>query len=116
MEGPFIVAIVAIVMGVIYAGYEQWLKHQGDREAEGVAAHEWEAMLDEMRQELADRKEREAELQRRIQNLEAIMTSEAWDELGDGTSHATLSLPEDERTASDTDADRAEKIARRLRT
>lgn len=116
MEGPFIVAIVAIVFGILYAGYEQWLKHQAQREEAGMPSQELKAALDEMQQQLAESEQRQAELQRRIQNLEAIVTSEAWDELGDGTGHATLSLPEDERIASDTDADRAEKMARRLRT
>ncbi len=113
MEGPFIVAIVAIIFGILYAGYEQWLKHQARREEAGVPVQELEATLEELQQQVAAQEEREAEMKRRIQNLEAIVTSEAWDELGTGAPE--LSLPEDERAAADTDADRAEKMARRLR-
>lgn len=113
MEGPFIVAIVAIVLGIAYTGYEQWLKYKAEREKGGLPADEMQAALDELQKQVAAQEEREAEMKRRIQNLEAIVTSEAWDELGTGAPE--LSLPEDERTASDTDADRAEKMARRLR-
>lgn len=116
MEGPFIVAIVAIVLGIAYAGYEQWLKYKAEREKGGMPAEEVTAALNEMEERLAEHEEQRAALQRRIQNLEAIVTSETWDELqaGEGARRPQLSLPEEERDPK-SDADRAAEIARRLR-
>lgn len=109
MEGPFIVAIVAIVFGMMYAGYEKWLEHR----TEGAGSAELEAAVEELAQRLEESEQKRAALEGRIQNLETIVTSEDWELLTGEMRSAELSLPE--AVDQEDDRARAERLARRLR-
>ena len=125
-----LVPLVAVVMifaipiiGILFAGYKEWLEFKSKHQDLGISTHEIENQL----QAVHDRVERlETErdaLRERVQNLETIVTSEAWiaghDEETDASSlkndnASELSLPPDE-SAEENEAERTAKIARRLR-
>ena len=109
MEGPFIVAIVAIIFGIVYAGYEKWLEHR----AEGAGSAELEAAVETLAQRLSESEKKRKALEGRIQNLETIVTSEDWELLTGELRDANLSLPEGAK--HEDDSARAERLARRLR-
>ncbi len=75
MSPPVIVAIV--FMAFLFAGYREWLKNRSTRTPAGTS-DDLSATLQSLEERLAQlEREREA-LAERIQNLETIVTSEAW--------------------------------------
>lgn len=106
-----LIPIVAILVG----GFSEWLKFKEKQAKLGTSTSELEKTVVTQQQAL------EA-AQRRIENLEAIVTSQVWDVMHDET------LPEAERQRAlaqariqldppdePSDADRVAQIARRLR-
>ena len=112
------IPIVAILAGT----FKEWLKFKESQRQLGSSTRELETLVASMKSEIAAAGEREKALVERIQNLEAIVTSEAWDavhdpalaapphaELLDGIrSHLLL-------TEEEPDVMKAERMARRLR-
>ncbi len=112
MQWWVLIPIVAILVGA----FSEWLKFKAKQQKLGVSAQELEGTL--ARQQTA----LEA-AERRLQNLEAIVTSQMWDVVHDdalpeaerqralAASKRHLALPEEEQT----DTERAAQLARRLR-
>ena len=108
-----LIPLTAILMG----GFKEWLKFKQKQDKLGASTDELEEEIRGLEKTLHERDERQQALERRIQNLETIVTSEAWDALVDGepsphmADPLTLERPEQEEDL----AARTEQIARRLR-
>lgn len=116
LSPPAIVAIV--LLSFLYAGYHEWLKARTDRES-NAAPEELTARLQTLEEHLAQVEQERDELAERVQNLETIVTSEAWIAQHEGeidVSTLTLASPPE----SDSDREAAEEhtaeLARRLRS
>lgn len=127
-----LVPLVAVVMifgvamlGILLAGYKEWLAYKAEHEGVSPSTRALEDWLRALQDRVDELEAERASLQDRVQNLETIITSEAWvvqhDEAG------ALSPPdEDERdgrlpstdsTASASNgAAQVADLARRLRT
>lgn len=108
--------VIIVLASLALGGFTEWLKFKGKQEKLGASTSELESELQDLKETLREREQRQQALERRIQNLETIVTSESWDVLiADDerevlTSGARLELPEDDATT-----EKAERIARRLR-
>ncbi len=128
---PPLIPLIAVIMifaipilGIVFAGYKEWLKFKAKHRELGTSTREVEDRLRALRERL-DRLERERDaLQDRVQNLETIVTSEAWIAGHDDTAGAPsldaaeadeLTLPPDRESSSESEAERTAEIARRLR-
>ena len=120
-----VVMVFAIpILGIVLAGYKEWLKFKSKHQALGASTREVEERIRSL-QERMDRLEQERDaLRDRVQNLETIVTSEAWiaghEDAGDGPALDAaeidaLTLPDDQASSSESEADRTAEIARRLR-
>ena len=108
--------ILIPLFALLVGAFSEWLKFKEKQNKLGASTHELEATLTDQQQAL------EA-AQRRIQNLEAIVTSQMWDVVHDDT----LSEPEKERALAEarihlapppderSDADKVEQLARRIK-
>ena len=97
--------------GIALAGFSEWLKFKRQTTAIGDTTSELEGAVASLRGEVDTLREDRRALNQRIQNLEVIVTSEAWDTLANDPELARaktspLQLPEPE------DTDEAEQIAR----
>ena len=105
------IPIIAILAGT----FTEWMKFKAKQQQLGTSTHELEKTVEQQQALLA-------EAQRRLQNLEAIVTSQMWDAVHDDA------LPEAERQRAlaearihldappePSDAERAAQIARRLK-
>jgi len=126
----YIVGLVAVVMvfaipilGIALAGYKEWLKFKAKHRELGSSTREVEQDIDELHDRL-ERVEAERDaLRQRLQNLETIVTSEAWiaqhEETEDLPSLDASDTQGLDRFPSDDDqrddATRTAEIARRLR-
>ncbi len=104
-----LIPLAAILVGA----FKEWLKFKEKQDRLGVSTTEIENELRALEEALRERDERQQALERRIQNLETIVTSETWDALVDGEAAPPLSLEPPEHEGSL--AERTEQIARRLR-
>ncbi|GIV60594.1 MAG: hypothetical protein KatS3mg043_1683 [Rhodothermaceae bacterium] len=106
-----LIPLAALLLG----GFSEWLKFKAKQQQLGASTGELEASVASLETQLAA-------AERRLRNLEAIVTSQLWDVLHDGS----LSGPEKERALAaaraelhlpdeESDADRVEQMARRLR-
>lgn len=114
-----ILIIASPLAGILYATFVTWLDFK-DKQAR------IDTTTSELEHTVAAQQETLKEMTRRLQNLEAIVTSQVWDTLHDGNARGTvaqhafsrsappLDTREDEEEPSD--ADRAAHIARRLKT
>ncbi len=125
-----LVPLVAVVMvfaipilGIALAGYKEWLKFKTKHRELGSSTREVEDRIDGLQDRLARLEAERDALQERVQNLETIVTSEAWiadhDESSglsslDGTAPSPLEAPDDDASLPN-DAARTAKLARRLR-
>ena len=105
----WLVLVVALAMGVaMFAAYARDLNRRLDAATSGAAAREKD--LDAV---LAELRDRQAEIVERIENLEAIVTSEAWDALVEErpVPPVSLDVPEPEPESA---AAQAARLAKRL--
>lgn len=119
-----VVMVFAIpILGIALAGYKEWLKFKTKHRELGSSTREVEDRIDGLQDRLARLEAERDALQERVQNLETIVTSEAWiaehDESTDRSPLSTpddslLEVPDDEDTIP-TDAEHTAKLARRLR-
>lgn len=87
----FMIPITALLVG----GLKMWLDFKSKQDQIGTSTHE----LEDAVQQLEAEREK---LVRRIENLEAIVTSEEWDALPEGEKHVPfLSLSDAEESASE---------------
>lgn len=68
--------ILIVLIVFVYSAFEEWLNFKTEQRKIGASTEEMEAELDALRSEWEAERKR---LNQRIQNLETIVTSEAWD-------------------------------------
>ena len=107
--------ILIPLLAILVGGFSEWLKFKEKQNRLGASAHDLEKTVGEQQAAL------EA-AERRIQNLEAIVTSQVWDALHDGAlpehekqraiaeAHFHLAPPEESA-----DTERVAQMARRLK-
>ena len=119
-----LIAVVMIftipILGILLAGYKEWLEFKSEHQQLGPSP-EIEEHLRRLRKRIDGLEEERDALQERVQNLETIVTSEAWiteheatEAPLDAAEADELSLPPD-RESSESEADHTAEIARRLR-
>jgi len=114
-----LIPITAILVGA----FNEWLKFKAKQQQLGTSTFELEKTVAVWQQALEASEKERATLQRRVQNLETIVTGEMWDALHDDTlsgtakehaladARAQLLLPEEEP-----DAEKIARLARRLKS
>lgn len=111
-----LIPLAAILVG----GFKEWLEFKSRQEKLGTSTHELEEHTRTLREAL-ERSEAEREkLTGRVQNLETIVTSQAWDALPEGPTPGALgdgqrSSEGAESHAEPGDAEKAERLAQRLK-
>ena len=103
--------------GIALAGFSEWLKFKRQTAKIGTTTSALEGVAESLRGDVEALLKEQRALNQRIQNLETIVTSEAWDTLGTDRELAQakappLSLPE---LDEEDDTEQAARIARRLR-
>lgn len=109
------------ILGILLAGYKERLKFEAKHQELGRSTREVENRLETLREDIERLEEIRDSLEQRVQNLETIVTSEAWiaqhDE--DGTSPllegGELELPASSEEDAKSDAEHSADLARRLR-
>ncbi|MES3630656.1 MAG: hypothetical protein PPP56_10885 [Longimonas sp.] len=122
--------VLLIFTVFIYSAFEEWLQFKTEQRKIGASTKETEEKLDELRSEWDAERKR---LNKRIQHLETIVTSDVWDaaygassdasdrsgtSAGDTTETSTSHSPLlDDLDAPDelSHEEKAERLARRLR-
>lgn len=122
---PFIAVIMIFaipILGILFAGYKEWLKFKAEHRALGTKPQTLEKHLNALRERLDHLEEERDALQERVQNLETIVTSEAWiaghddtDASLDAAEIDKLGLPPNQAPSTQDNADQTAEIARRLR-
>ncbi len=114
-------ALLIPILGIGLVGYQEWLKFRAKQQKLGASTQEVEETIRALRERLERVEQERDALVSRVQNLETIVTSEAWDALQDPTADAGESSSvgleppsEQNRIGLDTE-EQAEKLARRLR-
>lgn len=120
-----VVMIFAIpILGIVFAGYKEWLKFKAQHRELGTSTREVEDSLRALRERIEHLEQERDALQDRVQNLETIVTSEAWIAGHDNTDLASaldaaeadeLTLPPERESAPESEAERIAEMARRLR-
>lgn len=119
-------ALAIPILGIGLAGYHEWLKFRAKQQELGTSTKEVEETIRAL-QERLERVEQERDaLVERVQNLETIVTSEAWNALEDPSADAPpvpeepdsieLESPSGQKRRGTNTEEQAEKLARRLRT
>ena len=115
--------ILIPIAGILFGAFKEWLNFKEKQLKLGESTRELEDKVEALANALASSETDKATLLNRIQNLETIVTSQAWDVLVDEEKTAAskkleveaiapkLELPEEEEEA----AEKAKEIARRLR-
>ena len=109
---------ILIPLAAIAAGaFSEWLKFKKQTSELGSSTAELEGQVTKLKTELAEFAEERKALVGRIQNLEAIVTSEAWDTLGTDRQLAEAKAPllEIPESGHEVAAQRSAQMARRLR-
>ena len=104
------------IFGILAGAFQEWLKFKEKQQQLGSSTHELEQTVERQQEMLA-------EAQRRLQNLEAIVTSQMWDALHDDAlpeperqrALAEARLHLDDAAPEPSDAERAAQLARRLK-
>ena len=109
--------ILIPLAGIASIAWSEWLKFKRQALQLGSSTAELESTVTSLKEEIEELREERMTLVHRIQNLEAIVTSEAWDTLGSDRELAAakappLELPEAEETD---EAEQVARIAKRLR-
>lgn len=106
----FLIPVVAILAGM----FKEWLRFKKNQRELGTSTDHLEKVVEELRA-------RDQEMQRRLENLEAIVVSQTWDAVTDKTLPPPVkelrvaSVAQREMPAPVADSERAEALARRLR-
>lgn len=113
MTWVYLIPIVAILVG----GFTEWLKFKEKQLKLGDTTNVLSGNLDHITSQLDTALQNNERLQERVKNLEAIVTTQVWDEMVDGNpSHGEktqklLDIPEKESS----DEEKARQLARRMR-
>ncbi len=99
-----------------FLGFSEWLKFKKQAAQIGDSTVELEGAVATLEAETKQLRDERRTLVRRIENLEAIVTSEAWEALGTdrelAQAKAPLELPEPDDSAAE---EQVARLARRLR-
>ncbi len=106
--------ILIPLAGIALAGFSEWLKFKRSTASLGESTTQLAATIDALKGEVEELREERRRLVQRVENLETIITSEAWDTLGTDRQLAGASLPELPEIEED-DEQRASEMARRIR-
>lgn len=116
-----LIPIIAIGGGLLMGGFSQWLEFKSQQRELGASTHELEEHTQALREALDASEKERRRLTERVQNLETIVTSQAWDTLHEGLEQGALgdgrasSLPAASEPQKETsDAEKAERLARRV--
>jgi uncharacterized protein YlxW (UPF0749 family) len=112
----FILIFAIPILGILLAGYKEWLEFKAQHQELGPASQEVEEQLQSLHERLSDLEQERDALQERVQNLETIVTSEAWIADHDDVAElGELTHPPDRESDSESEAEHSAEIARRLR-
>ncbi|MFK7845481.1 MAG: hypothetical protein AB8G77_09275 [Rhodothermales bacterium] len=115
--------ILIPIAGILFGAFKEWLSFKEKQLQLGESTEHLEAKVDELMKALKDSETEKTGLLSRVQNLETIVTSQVWDVLLDEDKSIQtkkleiesikpkITLPPEEDEA----ADKAERLARRLR-
>ena len=118
MFDPATIWVLIPIAAIAAGAFSEWMKFKAKQQKLGSSTEELEGALKQVRAEL----DRQASLEKRVANLETIVTSQTWDVLLDPTldekdkrfltdaDHEVEALKRDL-----SDADKAERLAKRIR-
>jgi hypothetical protein len=109
--GPFLVAIVAILAWAIVQASRNW----AEGASQSTPSAEQQELVQEVLHELEAAKADRKRLTQRVQNLEAIVTTETFDLARENPEAAAARLDLPEPDEEERPADQVEQIARRAR-
>ncbi|PSQ62673.1 MAG: hypothetical protein BRD27_01835 [Bacteroidetes bacterium QH_10_64_19] len=113
----FVLIFAIPILGILLAGYREWLDYRAQHQTLGPTAEELKERFQSLHERIDDLERERDALQKRVQNLETIVTSEAWiADHDDATALAELTLPPDRESESQSETEHSAKIARRLRS
>ncbi len=116
--------ILIPLAGILFGAFKEWLNFKEKQLQLGESTEHLEAKVDELMKALETSELQKTGLLSRVQNLETIVTSQVWDVLLDEEKPAADKILEIEAIKpkilipppeEDEAADKAEKLARRLR-
>ena len=111
-----LIPIAAILVG----GFQEWLKFQEKQAKLGNSTRELGQTTSSLRESIQKLEDERDALTRRVQNLEAIVTSQVWDDVNDRPASGFLESDLDAKPAVDSgrqtsdDAETLRRLARRL--
>lgn len=112
----FVLIFAIPILGILLAGYKEWLEHKAQHQALGPTSEEIDERLRSLHERLNHLEQERNALRERVQNLETIVTSEAWiADHDDAAELGELTLPPDHESDSESEAEHSAEIARRLR-
>lgn len=105
--------------GILMGGFSEWLKFRSKQEKIGTSTSELEEHTRVLREKLEASEEERQRLTERVQNLETIVTSQAWDTLHEAPQQEAFRDGRASRDGEETgpqpgDPEKAEKLARRV--
>jgi uncharacterized protein YlxW (UPF0749 family) len=103
------------ILGILLAGYKEWLKFRSKQRELGTSETELREQLETLQNRVDRLQTERSALTKRIQNLETIVTNEAWDALTD-VQDAPASVDPSTSVDALNSTERAEKLADRLRS
>ncbi len=106
--------VLLIFAGMGYGAFEEWLSFRREQEKLGASTAEMSDDISELKQEW---NEERARLTRRIEHLEAIVTSQTWDEVVEPSRDLPppLELEKESQNSELSAEERAQQLAQRIR-
>ncbi|MFO8232706.1 MAG: hypothetical protein R6U20_08570 [Longimonas sp.] len=104
--------ILIVLIVFVYSAFEEWLEFKTEQRKIGASTEETEEKLEALRTEWEAERKR---LNRRIQHLETIVTSEAWDRAHSDDALQEPLLDDMEPEDRSSHEEKAEQLAQRLR-
>lgn len=123
MFGPGTIWILIPLLALLVGAFTEWLNFKSKQKELGTSAHELEKTVRTLEQALEKSEAERRRVVQRLENVEAIVTSEAWDALhggedaalsARGTPEPLLDKTSEDSTPGASDAARAAQMARRL--
>lgn len=107
---------LVLLMGFIIFGTRKSSEIKDLEQQLGIKARHLMSEADELRLALQKSEEQKEKMLQRLQNLEAIVTSEAWEAITNGEEDEKIQLHlDDEESQELDDADKVARLAKRVR-